>query len=172
MSLLFESTFPQYTGTVDGIPVRRPVEVIRDSWGIPHIYAADTEDLMTAQGFVHAQDRLWPMELLRRMTQGRLAEVAGEVAVRSDYFVRLIGLPDIQKRAAAALSSEDRRLVQAYVGGVNAYLERQRDKLPMEFRFLGLTPQPWSVEDAFGVLSAMAWFFQSNYSSELLYVRN
>ncbi|HUV08448.1 MAG TPA: penicillin acylase family protein, partial [Spirochaetia bacterium] len=172
-SLLFSSGYPRYEGTVRALPLESPVKVVRDSWGIPHIYAENNLDLMAAQGFVHAQDRLWQMELFRRLTQGRVAEIAGEAAVMSDYFVKLIGFPTLTKRAAAEVSAEDRRMVQAYVDGVNASLalQQKQKKLPIEFKLLGLTPEPWTVEDAFGVLAAVSWFFQANYTSEILAVK-
>jgi penicillin amidase len=83
-SLLLNKGFPQYAGQIQSLPLHSSVEVIRDKWGVPHIYAKDEHDLMMAQGFVHAQDRLWQMEVTRRLAQGRLSEIAGKDTLMVD----------------------------------------------------------------------------------------
>ncbi|MDH7498836.1 MAG: penicillin acylase family protein [candidate division NC10 bacterium] len=170
-SLLLNKGFPQQAGEIQRVPLHGPVEVIRDPSGIPHIYAQDEHDLMVAQGFVHAQDRLWQMEVTRRLAQGRLSEIAGEETLMVDYFVRLLGLPELRSRAAQALSSEDLDRMQAYLAGINAYLELQGEDLPLEFRSLGLKPEPWTLEDLFSSLALTAWFLQTNYKQELLTIK-
>jgi len=86
-SLALEKGYPQHGGEIQGLPVERSVEVLRDSWGIPHLYAENVHDLLVAQGFVHAQDRLWQMEMSRRLAQGRLSELAGEKTLMVDALV-------------------------------------------------------------------------------------
>ena len=170
-SLLLNKGFPHYAGQIQSLPLRSSVEVIRDKWGVPHIYAKDEHDLMMAQGFVHAQDRLWQMEVTRRLAQGRLSEIAGKDALMVDYFVRLLGLPDLRSRAAQALSSEELDLMQAYLTGINTYLKLQGEDLPLEFRSAGLKPEPWAIEDLFSSLALNAWFLQTNYKQEVLAIK-
>ncbi|MEE9308880.1 MAG: penicillin acylase family protein, partial [Spirochaetia bacterium] len=87
----FRLPLPQVEGTVEIVGLKERVEIIRDRWGVPHIYAADLEDLFFAQGYVHAQDRLWQMELNRRLANGRLSEIFGKSAFEADRFVRTVG---------------------------------------------------------------------------------
>ncbi|MEX2374157.1 MAG: penicillin acylase family protein [Dehalococcoidia bacterium] len=125
------------------------VEVIRDQWGIPHIYAETLDDLFFAQGFVQAQDRLWQMEMWRRYNGGRLAEVMGPAAVEHDRIMRLIqyqGPWDDEE--FASYRPEGRRVFEAFVAGTNAFIERRRDNLPVEFKLTGITPDPWTLRDA------------------------
>src|SRR5437016_3626791 len=88
---LMRRSLPQVNGTLRAIGLGAPVEIIRDRWGVPHIYARSQDDLIFAQGFVHAQDRLWQMEMNRRIGYGRLAELFGEIAFSTDHFLRTVG---------------------------------------------------------------------------------
>jgi penicillin amidase len=155
---------------VRGLPLSETVEVLRDRYGIPHIFAANERDLMVAEGFVHAQERLWQMETLRRFAAGTLAEIAGEAAANLDHFSRLAGFSNLQTRAVARLGPEDRALFQGYVDGVNAYLALAGDDLPLEFRSLKLKPAPYAVEELGGTIPVNAWFMQTNYLEELIAV--
>lgn len=166
--ILLHRGFPKHEGEIQGLPLSGPVEVLRDSWGIPHIYATDDHDLMVAQGFVHAQDRLWQMEIYRRLSQGRLAEVAGKEALDMDHWVRILGLPEMRQNLVETLSPEELRLAQAYVDGVNAFLSQRGEDLPLEFHSLSLRPEPWTVEDLFSSLVVNAWFLGTNYRHELV----
>src|SRR5579885_3007172 len=101
--------------------LRGDVEIIRDGLGMPHLFATTLEDLFFAQGYVHAQDRLWQMELNRRTAAGRLSELFGEVALEADRFIRRIGLRRAAEQDVPLLSEESRRLSDAYAAGVNAF---------------------------------------------------
>jgi penicillin G amidase len=128
--------------------LRQPVEVVRDRWGIPHIYAQNTEDLFFAQGFVQAQDRLWQMEMWRRYNGGRLAEVMGPDAVEHDRLLRLIQYQGPWDDAEFTTYHPDGRLIfTAFVNGVNAFIEENRENLPVEFTLTGITPEPWTLRD-------------------------
>ena len=125
-----------------------PVEVIRDANGIPHITAGNEEDALFALGFVHAQDRMWQMEMNRRIGAGRLAEVLGSAALDTDRLLRVLGL---HHRATASLDHfrpATRRRIAAYVRGVNAWMETHTGPLPPEFLVLGFEPEPWSAADS------------------------
>jgi penicillin amidase len=134
-----------------------PVEVWRDSLGVPHVWARDEADLFRAMGYVHAQDRLWQMELFRRVADGRMAEVLGADLVKTDRFLRSLGMG----RAAAAdervLAPEARALLQAYADGVNGWLRDNPGPLPPEFMVLRFRPEPWTVRNSLAIAHIMAW---------------
>jgi penicillin G amidase len=142
------ASLPQLDGSVR-LAISAPVTVIRDAHGVPHITAANMEDLLFAQGYVTAQDRLWQMDMTRRYVAGELAEILGPEYVKSDRYQRTLGMRQVAQRAAATASDTDRRLLDAYARGVNAYLDSHRQSLPVEFRVLGYVPRPWSPEDTF-----------------------
>src|SRR5512147_3187707 len=140
------ASLPQLDGNIR-VAVSAPVTVIRDAHGVPHISAANIEDLVYAQGYVTAQDRLWQMDMTRRYVAGELAEVLGPEYVKSDRYQRTLGMKQVSQRAAAAASDTDRGLLDAYARGVNGYLDSHRHSLPVEFRVLGYIPRSWSPED-------------------------
>ena len=141
-----QASLPQLDGSLR-VAISAPATVIRDAHGVPHITAANLDDLLFAQGYVTAQDRLWQMDTTRRYIAGDLAEVLGPEYVKNDRYQRTLGMRQVAQRAAAAASETDRRLLEAYARGVNAYLESHRQALPVEFRVLGYGPRPWSPED-------------------------
>jgi penicillin G amidase len=123
------------------------VEVIRDRWGVPHIYASSAGDLFFAQGYVAAQDRLWQMEMWRRTAEGRLSEVLGPGALARDRYARLLKYRGPTDDSEWAVYHPDARaLMSAFVAGVNAYIEQHRDRLPIEFVLTGIQPEPWTIE--------------------------
>jgi penicillin G amidase len=127
--------------------LRQPVEIIRDEWGIPHIYAANTDDLFFAQGYVMAQDRLWQMEMWRRWREGRLAEIFGPEAFDYDVRTRLMMFRGPWDDAEwTSYHPEGERIFTAYANGVNAFIELNGDNLPVEFQLTGIRPDPWSAE--------------------------
>ena len=124
------------------------VEVIRDEHGIPHIVAETEEDALFALGFVHAQDRMWQMEMNRRIGGGRLAEVLGSAALETDRLLRMLGLHHRAKASLDHLRPVSNRRIDAYVRGVNAWLETREGPLPPEFLVLGFEPEPWNAADS------------------------
>lgn len=131
--------------TLQGL--KAPVDVIRDQWGIPHIYAQNTDDLFFAQGYVMAQDRLWQMELWRRDKEGRMAEIVGPGAIERDRQARLLRYRGpMDDREWASYHPEGRRIFEAYAAGVNAFIAAHSNTLPLEFTLTGITPEPWTAE--------------------------
>jgi penicillin amidase len=131
--------------TVRGI--EKPVEVIRDQWGVPHIYAQNMDDLFFAQGYVMAQDRLWQMEWWRRQHEGRLAEIVGPAAVERDRQARLTKFQGpFDEREWTRYHPEGKRLVGAFVKGINAYVAENSGNLPLEFKLTGIQPEQWTSE--------------------------
>ncbi len=143
-----------------------PVEVIRDRWGVPHIYGQSVQDVLFAQGFVHAQDRLWQMEFQRRLVAGRLAEVLGAAALPVDRWMRILTMRRVAEREVALLRPEVRDEIDAYVAGVNALLSLGR--LPVEFTLLRHRPEPWTAADTLSWAKMMAWTLSVNWETELL----
>jgi penicillin G amidase len=126
--------------------LQKPVKVLRDEWGIAHIYAETQDDLFFAQGFVAAQDRLWQMDLWRRAGEGKLAEVLGPSAVERDRFARLIRYRGDMKAEYESYAPDARLIIEAFVRGVNAQIELTKDRLPIEFQLTGSKPEPWTPE--------------------------
>jgi penicillin amidase len=160
--------FPQASGRIVLSGLQGSVEVMRDRWGVPHIYAQHDLDLFFAQGFVHAQDRLWQMEFNRRAASGRLSEMFGQVTLDTDRFLRTVGLRRAAEAEAAQLDEETKRVLQAYADGVNAYVASRRGRLPLEFTLLRHAPEPWSPVDSIAFGKLMAWTLSGNWDSEIL----
>lgn len=159
---------PRTGGRIRLPGLRTAVEVRRDRWGIPHIYAEHNEDLFCALGYVHAQDRLWQMELHRRIGHGRLAEIVGPAALDSDRFIRTLGFSRLVQREVSLLDDETATLMTAYLHGVNACIDQTTHRLPLEFTILGIQPQPWELTDLLVWPKMMALTLSSNWMQELL----
>ncbi|MFZ5893332.1 MAG: penicillin acylase family protein [Myxococcota bacterium] len=147
------------------------VEVVRDRYAIPHIYAASEMDAYFALGYVHAQDRLWQMELARRVGSGSLAEVFGVDALPRDRLFRTLGLRRVAEANLAHLSEDARAALEAYARGVNARLADSTVRLPLEFSLFRFEPRAWSAVDSLVVLKLMAYTLSANFSRELLRLR-
>ncbi|MFE3644719.1 penicillin acylase family protein [Streptomyces sp. NPDC059169] len=167
------ASFPQTTGTIKLKGLSGPVDVKRDENGIPQIYADSDEDLFRAQGFVHAQDRFWEMDVRRHVTAGRLSEMFGSGQVETDAFLRTLGWRRVaQKEYDSVLSADTKKNLQAYAEGVNAYLDGKEGKdLSVEYAALGLTndyrPEKWTPVDSVAWLKAMAWDLRGNMQDEI-----
>ena len=148
-----------------------PVSLLRDKWGLPHIFAETDEDASFALGWAHAEDRLWQMETMRRLGAGRLAEVLGPAALPSDRWMRTLGLYHLAERDYAALSGDTRRVFDAYAQGVNAWLAARAGSLPPEFLLLWFEPQPWTPADSLVWMKLMALRLSSDRRDELLRAR-
>ena len=133
-------------GTMKLRGLEKPVTVLRDEWGIPHIYAETQADLFFAQGFVAAQDRLWQMDLWRRVGEGRLAEVIGKGAVERDRFARLLRYRGDMEAEWKSYAPDARPIIESFVAGVNAWIAETGDRLPVEFRLAGYRPEAWTPE--------------------------
>ncbi len=168
LTRLYRRPLPRVSGTLRASGLRAPVEVLRDRWGVPHIYARSTEDVVFGQGFVQAQDRLWQLELNRRVGHGRLAEIFGELAFDTDRLLRTIGLGRAAHLNLSRADDESHMLLDAYSRGVNAYIEQNRKRLPLEFTLLRLDPEPWQPIDSLAWGQMMAWGLSTNWDSELL----
>ena len=142
-------------------------EIVRDVWGVAHVYASTPHDLFYLQGYATAQDRLFQLDLFRRTGRGRLAEVLGEAGLETDKFIRTIGLARAAERDAALLSDQARVALGAYAEGVNKFLEQRGDALPIEFVLLGYKPEPWTALDSLVILKLESYDLATNYATEL-----
>ncbi|MFQ5594359.1 MAG: penicillin acylase family protein [Anaerolineae bacterium] len=163
--------WPQTDGTLTLAGLQAPVEVFRDKWGIPNIYAQNEHDLFFAQGYVHAGDRLWQMDFNRRIGSGRLSELVGEATLDTDIFLRHLGMHRASAKDWELLSPEVRAILTAYVDGVNTYIESHQGRLPLEYTILGVKPEPWKPLDSIVWAKVMAWDLGGNWEAELLRAR-
>ncbi len=158
---------PKVDGELALPGLTQPVRVLRDEHGIPYLFAANTPDLIRAQGFVTAQDRLFQLEGLRAVATGRLAESIGEGGLASDRQIRLLGLGRNAERHAKLLSPEGRDFLLWYIDGLNAYISGHADDHPLELRLAGFTPRPWTLQDMVTALHLANWTQAANFKAEL-----
>lgn len=161
------SAWPRTEGTRTLSGLHGEVEIVRDASGVPHIYAGDDHDLLFAQGFVHAQDRLWSMDFDRRLASGRLSELVGPSALDFDKFLRTLGSLRTAERDLAALEEETRELLRAYCAGVNAFIEDHRNRLPVEYTLFRAEPAPWEPVDVLVRGKLMGWLLAENSQFEI-----
>jgi penicillin amidase len=168
LSWLSRQRLPTIDGSLTVQGITSPVEVIRDHWGIPHIYAANLPDLFFAQGFVHAQDRLFQMEMNRRVAQGRLSELFGAIALDTDRTSRTFGFNRLGRKDWSCASNELREIILAYTAGVNAYLNHPKRKMPLEFTLLNHHPEQWTPEDTMAFTRVMIWQLSHAWYGEII----
>src|SRR5262249_7747330 len=161
-------SLPRTSGVLTLPGLEAPVQVLRDRWGVPHIYARSNADLFMAQGYVHAEDRLWQMEFNRRTGHGQLAEIFGPIALATERFLRAIGFGRVARREADLLSGATRLAIEAYMRGVNAYIDQHASRLPIEFTILRLRPRPWDLADVLVWGKVMAQTLCENWTDEIL----
>ena len=169
--LWLRSSLPQIDGEIVLRGLSAPVEVVRDSNAIPHIFARSGHDAYFALGFIHAQDRLWQMDMQRRAGAGRLAEIVGPSALRLDRFVRTMGIYRLAERTYYRLDAPTKAALTAYADGVNAYLAHKAGAWPLEFHLLDYDPEPWVPADSVVWGRLMALRLSTNWQNELLRAR-
>jgi penicillin amidase len=155
-----QAALAQTSGTVELRGLQKPVQVLRDRWGVAHIYAQNQRDLFFAQGFIAAQDRLFQMELWKRSGQGRLAELLGQGALQRDIYARLLRYRGEMKAEYESYSPDTREILKAFTNGINAYIETLTGPggrgLPLEFQAAGFSPEPWKPEDCLNRMAAFS----------------
>ncbi|TRX21137.1 penicillin acylase family protein [Flavobacterium franklandianum] len=150
---------PTYEGAQKLKNIQKETTVYFDDFGVPHIYASSQKDAMTALGYVHAQDRLWQMELLRRIAPGRLSEMFGSKLLKTDQFFAGLGIDENSEKAITKLdkNSEGYELAMAYIDGINQYMEE--GKTPIEFQILGLKKDKFTLKDVYNIFGYMSFSF-------------
>jgi penicillin amidase len=169
---------PETAGTLQVAGLAAPVEVIRDETGIAHVYADSPDDLFFAQGFVHASERMWQMEVFRHIGAGRVSELFGASQLDTDRFIRTLGWRRAAEQDLAALDPTAVRALERYAAGVNAWIGQNRGKLGLAFVVAGLQsgkggglggydPEPWTPLDTVTFGKLQAWSLGGNYDAEL-----
>ncbi|MDQ2904307.1 MAG: penicillin acylase family protein [Chloroflexota bacterium] len=167
--LLMRRPLPKTRGTLHLAGLHEEVDVITDRYGVPHIYARNEDDLFFAQGYIHAQERLWQMDFNRRVGSGRLSEIFGEIAIEADRFSRRLGMHRASAAEADRLSEHNKRALDAYALGVNRFIEG--GKLPIEFTILRFKPDPWRSADSIQWAKMMGWNLCGNWETEVIRAR-
>jgi penicillin G amidase len=162
-------SFPQTDGSIAANGLRQQVDVHRDDYGVPRIVAANDHDALFAMGYVHAQDRLWQMDIQRRAASGRLSEVVGKATLPFDRMFRIIGLQRIALQIEQQLPESTRTMLQAYCDGVNAARTKALGKLPIEFDLLRYDPEPWSPVDCILIARLIAWELNLSWWTDITY---
>jgi len=158
---------PDYNANVDLEKLSAPVTVLRDSMGIPHIYAGNQEDLYRTVGYVMAQDRMWQMDLMRRITTGRLSEVLDPGLVEADLLFRALDFPKKSRMVIAQTDPAILQCMEAFTDGINQYISQNLKKLSFEFTMLGYKPEPWEIEHSFNLIGYMAWDLSSGWNTDM-----
>jgi penicillin G amidase len=166
VSFLRRSGLPDYTSNIPIKDLTAEVVILRDSFAIPHIYATNELDLYRAVGFTMAQDRLWQMDLLRRVTQGRLSEILGQEQLETDLLMRALRIQEKSERVLVQTSPQIVAALEAFAAGINFYIENY--KLPPEFRILGYKPEPWQPVHSVNLIGYMSWDLTSGWGTEML----
>ena len=171
------ASLPRTSGTAELPGLTSSVTVMRDGSGIPHIFGDSLTDIARAQGYVHAQEQFFQMDLRRHITAGRLSELVGEDGVETDTVIRTLGWRRIAEEELPTLKPQTRQMLQAYADGVNTYLRgRSPREVAVEYSILGLQLptaeiEEWSPLDSLAWLKAMAWDLKGNYDDELARAR-
>jgi penicillin G amidase len=177
-------TAPHYSGKLVLAGLKSCVKVVWGPCSVPNVYADNERDLFFAQGYLHAQERLWQMELSRRGLCGRAAEIFGDRAIPGeisvhlrgktvaelDYFVRLLGMRRAAIASVSRLPEREAEVLQAYCAGVNRYIESHDKALPLEFRLLRLAPEPWRPEDTLTLGKGFAFFLSTSLFTRIAWM--
>jgi len=158
----------QTDGEISLSALSKPVRVIRDEKGMPFIYAETMDDGFRAQGWVMAQDRLGQATLALYLSQGRLSELIGEAGLSTDKQHRVIGLRHLGEKHAKLLSDQERRYHELWLEGFNAYIRQRPDEHPLGLKLLGITPEPWTIENMMAVHYFLLWSSSSDFKAELV----
>ncbi len=162
----WRQSLPVIEGEVKLTGLSAKVRVIRDSYGVPHIFAANLKDAARTLGYLHAQDRFFQMDISRRVLEGRLAEIIGPAGLKFDRLFLTLDLAGRGRESLQALSPDVRAQLQAYADGVNSWLKESGQKLPVEYSLLDFKPEPWRPEDAVIWGKGMAWKLSSNWQQD------
>ena len=163
---LKKSALPDYNQAVNLPDLKGKVTVYRDAHGVPHIVAQNEHDLYMVVGYLSAQDRLWQMDLLRRVTQGRLSEIFGEKLVDTDVLLRKLRMPEHSEKLYKTLDEQVKNPLNAFASGINTYIDQQGDNLPFEFKLLGYQPEKWQAQQSLNLVGFMAWNLELGYKME------
>ncbi|MBW2410006.1 MAG: penicillin acylase family protein, partial [Deltaproteobacteria bacterium] len=167
--MYLRSTLPDYSGDITVPGIIKPVEIIRDNYGMPHIYAQTDDDAYFALGYCMAQDRLYHMDVVRRVVRGQLSEIFGPDLIDVDKLFLTISAGKSIEEIASRYPHEVISALKAYAAGVNHFIQNHDGPLPIEFTILGYQPEPWKYSDGISTHYYMAWDLNSAFAIEMLY---
>lgn len=162
---------PDYDGNLQLSGLSAEVTVYRDQYAVPHIYAQNERDLYMAVGYCMAQDRLFQMDLIRRVTMGRLSEVVGEKAVKIDHLMRALRIPEKSQLMISKTDPAIMSQAEAFCQGINQFLALHADRLPVEFAILGYKPEKWEPVHVFNVAGYMAFDLSTGWKTEVMFYK-
>ncbi len=160
---------PQLEGEMTVVGISGPVKIYRDEYGVPHVYADEESDLMFATGYTQAQDRLWQMDMLRRVASGRLSEIFGTKTIQADKALRTLGFMRMARMISDSLKPETRILLESYADGVNYFIKTHVDNYPAEFTLLRIEPEPWKPEHSMALSRILAWQLSMGWYVDVAY---
>jgi len=166
---LIRKSFPKTDGTMQLSGLRANVKIYRDEYGAPHIFANNEDDLYFALGYVSAQDRLWQMDIGRRLANGTLSEIFGEKTLNTDRLCRIMGFQRLAENFITQLSPESQNLLLYYVIGINTFINQNQQNLPIEFTLLKYSPALWKIEDCLVYQRFLAWSVSVGWQYDLFF---
>lgn len=164
----FYKPLPNYTATISMPELQQPVQVHWDDYGVPSIFATNQNDLYTALGYVHAQDRLWQMTVSQLFVEGRFAEFLGEDVIEFDKFSRTIGFWRIAAELEQNLSGDELRMLTSYSKGINRYIADNRKSLPVEFALTGINPIEWTPRHSIALTRLLGWELNISWWTKIM----
>ncbi|WP_456424576.1 penicillin acylase family protein [Lutibacter sp.] len=161
-------TLPNYKSNYKVLGINSKIKIYRDQFAIPHIYAQNQDDLAFGMGFVMAQDRLWQMDLFRRVATGKLSEIFGERTLEADRFAKIMGFQRNSVSAIQTFSSKEMSYLKAFVQGINNYIQSCANELPLEFTVLSYKPTPFTIEEIIALSNFQAYASNHNWKYEMM----
>ena len=168
INIFSKKGLPDYNQKVSIPGLEQKVTIYRDKYAVPHIYAENEHDLYLATGYCMAQDRMWQMDLIRRVTMGRLSEIFGEKMLKADRLFRTLDITKKSKLVLAKSSDELRGHLDAYAQGVNYYIQEHKGNFPLEYNILGYVPDSWEPIHTLNLIGYMAWDLAGGWDSEIV----
>lgn len=165
---LVMKSLPKNEGSIKLNGIKNEITIYRNDYGIPQIIANDEYDLFFSYGYVSAQDRLWQMDILRRIGEGRLSEIFGTKTIDIDALMKAIGINRTANKISTNLSPQSRKMLQAYSDGINEFIKKNRKKLPLEFDFLKYEPEQWKPEHSIIILRLFSLFTHSSFINKII----
>lgn len=166
---LLKQSLPDYTGTESVSSIKNEVQIFRDNYGIPYIYAENDDDLYYALGYAHAQERLFQMDLTRRAGQGKLSEILGTKTISFDKLFRTLGLNELVEKTFKQYDETTKSMLISYSNGVNEFIKNKSSKYTIEFDVLGYEPELWKPEHSLLITKLMAWELNISWWSDIAF---
>ncbi len=169
LSNLTKKSYYDSSGSISVEGIRSTISIYSNDYGVPFIYAENENDMYFAMGYMHARDRLWQMDLYRRVAEGRLSEVLGKDMVEYDVLFRTIGIDKSASGIYHTLSSETKQILSSYTSGVNYFIENNKSRLPLEFDVLNYKPDLWTPENSIMIVRLMAWELSLSWYTDVMF---